>query len=305
MLISSIVWVSIAARRNKSTGPMTDGQKSLEELRAEIDSLDDAIHDLLMRRVAISGSLAGAKGAAPTLRPAREMEVLRRLAARHRGDMPLAGVVRIWREITAASLALQSDFKVYVLGGDEGRALWDLARFHFGSGTRLEPVSTAGHVVQHVSESQSDIGILPEPRFEDEGPWWPSLLFAGAQGPRIVARLPMLTNAPGYDFPNAFALAKVEQRPTGDDASLIALLADGDLGRAKVASLLEGQGIEARLISVATDDAGRRYMLFETTSFVAEDDSRIGAVQAQSDAILNLKVIGGYARPIACGGEAS
>jgi len=278
---------------------MAGDGKSLEDLRAEIDGLDEAMHDLLMRRAALTGALAGAKGAAPTMRPAREMEILRRLAARHRGNMPLAGVVRIWREIISASLALQGGYKVYLLGGDENRALWDLARFHFGSGAPLLPLGTAAQVVKDLSEGGADIGVLPEPLLEESEPWWPHLLFAGDGGPRVIAKLPLLANAPGYQFPPAFALANVVQRATGDDTSLIAAHTGPDFSRAKGASLFKAQGIGARLLSLAPDGAsGRRYMLFETDGFVAEDDARLGEVQNASDEILQLKVIGGYARPI-------
>lgn len=273
--------------------------KSLEDLRAEIDRLDEAIHDLLMQRVAISGSLAGAKGQTPTLRPAREMEILRRLAARHRGNMPLAGVVRIWREIMAASLALQGTYTVYLAGGGTGHELWDLARFHFGSAAPLVPLGAAAHVVKDVSEGGGDIGVLPEPLLEEDEPWWTHLLFAGEGGPRVVAKLPFLLNVPGYNFPPAFAVANVVQRATGDDATLVAMLTGPDFSRARAGSLFKAQGIAAKLIALAPDGAsGRRFMLFETDGFVAEDDARLGALQAASDDILQLKVVGGFARPI-------
>lgn len=279
---------------------MSDGPKSLDDLRAEIDRLDEAMHDLLMRRTVISRQMAGAKGAAPSMRPAREMEILRRLAARHRGDMPLAGVVRIWREIMAASLALQAGFTVYLLGGEDAHGLWDLARFHFGSGTRLAPLSTAAHVVQELDEGGTDIGVLPEPLLEEDEPWWPHLLFAGPDGPRVIARLPFLVNAPGYDFPPAYALANLSQRATGDDATLIVLLTGEGFSRGKAAGLFQAEGIKARLIALAPEKGGgeRRYMLFETDTFVAEDDPRLESVANADEGILQIKVVGGYARPI-------
>ncbi len=278
---------------------MTDGQKSIEELRSEFDRLDAAIHDLLMQRAAVSGQMAGAKGATPSMRPAREMEILRRLAARHKGEMPLAAVVRIWREIMAASLALQGDFKVYLPGNDDGHALWDLARFHFGSGAPLVALGGALHVVQELGAGSGDIGVLPEPLFEEDEPWWPHLLFASEGGPRIVAKLPFLSGAPGYDFPPAYAVSNAMQRATGDDATLIAALTGPDFSRAKASALFKAHGIDVRLVSLAPDgDSGRRYMLFETTAFVAEDDDRLAGLQDASEDMLQLKVVGGYARPI-------
>lgn len=278
---------------------MSDGPKSLEDLRAEIDRLDEAMHDLLMRRAEISGSMAGAKGQAPSMRPAREMEILRRLARRHRGQMPLAGVVRIWREIMSSSLALQGAFKVYLPGGDGNHGLWDSARFHFGSGAPLVPMGGAAQVVKEIGAGGGNIGVLPEPLFEEDEPWWPHLLFADAGGPRVIARLPFLLGAPGYDFPPAYALANVVQRETGDDATLVVALTGPDFSRAKAASLFKAQGIEARIVSIAADgDSGRRFMLFETDRFVAEDLPALAALAEGSDDIIQLKAVGGYARPI-------
>jgi len=283
---------------------MTDGPKSLEDLRAEIDRLDEAMHDLLMRRAAISRQMSGAKGAMTSMRPAREMEVLRHLAARHQGEMPLAGIVRIWREIMAASLALQGDFKVYLLGEDNSRSLWDVARFHFGSGTPLVPLASPAHVVQEIDGGGKDVGVLLEPLIEEDEPWWPHFLFAQRGGARVIARMPFLLNAPGYDFPPALAIANVTQRPTGDDATLIAMLTGPGFNRTKAATLFEAQSINAQFLSIAPDTASdRRYMLFETDGFVAEDDARLATILDAADDILQLKAIGGYARPINCEGK--
>ncbi len=282
---------------------MTD-DANLDHLRAEIDRLDDAMHDLLMQRGDIVRRLAGAKGAAPSMRPAREMEVLRRLAARHRGAMPLGAVIRIWREVMAASLALQMPYSVRFFEEDNARGMRELARFHFGSATALHGLATSNHVVQEVGEGKGTVGILPEPLFEEDTPWWPHLLFAGADGPRVIARLPMFKNAPGYDFPKALAIANLEQRPTGDDVTLIALLATPELRRAKATSLLEAQGIKAQLVALAQEEGetAQRYMLLETAEFVKEDDPRLQATLNANDGLLQLRVVGGYARAIDCAG---
>ena len=86
-------------------GPET----SLAALRAEIDAIDDALHDLVMRRAAVVARMAASrvKGDASSLRPGREASILRRLLARHSGALPPAALVRLWREILSASNAMQ------------------------------------------------------------------------------------------------------------------------------------------------------------------------------------------------------
>lgn len=279
--------------------------KDLKELRQEIDRLDDAIHDLLMERATVSARMAGAKGKGPSMRPAREMEVLRRLAARHKGDLPLPAVVRIWREIIAASLAMQTSYSVFLLNDEASPDLRDLARFHFGSAATLVPLKASSHVINEVAEGESNIGVLPMPSFDESAPWWPHLFYADEGAPRIIARLPLLKGASGYGFPDAFALARLEQRPTGDDATLLIMLADQGLRREKAAELVAAQGINVHLLALAPEDEGGRFLLFETDNFVAAKDTRLGVIVGSSERIADLKVVGGFARPIDCRGGTS
>ena len=68
---------------------------TLGDVRAELDRIDDALHDLLMERAAVVGRLAEGRLKGPAvLRPGREAAILRRLLARHRGALPPAAVVR-------------------------------------------------------------------------------------------------------------------------------------------------------------------------------------------------------------------
>src|SRR6201999_3602375 len=75
---------------------------SLQELRKEIDAIDEEVHRLLMARGDIIDRLISVKqtqevGSAS--RPAREADMMRRLVERHRGILPLDTVESIWRVI--------------------------------------------------------------------------------------------------------------------------------------------------------------------------------------------------------------
>ena len=72
--------------------PPLDGWRSaqangLAALRAELDGIDDAMHDLLMRRAACVEEVARS-GKRSALRPGREASIIRRLLARHQGALP-------------------------------------------------------------------------------------------------------------------------------------------------------------------------------------------------------------------------
>ncbi len=274
---------------------MTEESISLGELRAEIDRVDDAIHDLLIKRAALVGGLTTAKGDASLLRPAREMEILRRLAARHSGAFPLEVVLHIWREIMAVSLGLQMPFSVYVAGGEDDLRYWDLARFHFGAMTPFHRVPTAVHVVHDIADNPGAIGIVPNFTSDDGAPWWRLLLGAAQGGPRIAARLPLIQT---QDHIDAYMIACTTQRPTGADVSLIAGLAESDLARATLTKLFAEAGIDAHVVAVTADQSGgRRHFLVQVDEFVAEDDARLAKI-ASKDGIFQLQGIGGYAAPL-------
>lgn len=113
----------------------------LNELRAQIDALDDQLHDLLMQRFQITGQVAAAKGAQndPSLipRPARERSIVERLIERHDGALPPRSLVRIWREIMGAACHQQGDFRIGVIAAPLSH-LGQGVREHFGTAVRLE-----------------------------------------------------------------------------------------------------------------------------------------------------------------------
>ena len=94
---------------------------SLSDLRDEIDEIDKKLHDLLMRRVEIGREVAKAKtgvDSGPNLRPGREAQIIRGLAARNNGPLSMGSVVRIWREILSANLNQQIEIRAATLSSD-------------------------------------------------------------------------------------------------------------------------------------------------------------------------------------------
>ncbi|MGC8477535.1 MAG: chorismate mutase, partial [Acetobacteraceae bacterium] len=127
-----------AVRDPSSSGDAEPAQDhwrgDLAALRAELDRMDDALHDLLMRRAAVVADVAATKPAGGSgLRPGREASILRRLLARHAGPLPARGVVRIWRELLAATTAMQGPFSLAVFDPAPGGAVAAAAREQFGA----------------------------------------------------------------------------------------------------------------------------------------------------------------------------
>jgi chorismate mutase len=170
--------------------------QSLADLRREIDHIDEAMHELLIERGAIIERLIAVKKTEETgsaFRPAREAEMMRRLVKRHHGSLPLDTAESIWRVIISTFTYVQAPFAVHADLSAGDALMRDSARFHFGFTVPFEPHMGASSVVEAVSVSKGDLGLIPAFAIAGGGPWWAALEFDSA--PKIIARLPFVERA--------------------------------------------------------------------------------------------------------------
>jgi chorismate mutase / prephenate dehydratase len=250
-------------------------ESALAALRGEIDHLDDQLHDLVMRRAAVVASLAASrvKGGASPLRPGREAMILRRLLRRHHGDLPPGAMVRLWREILAASSAMQGGFNVAVYARDPNQPR--LAREHFGSLTPVRSMPTAARALAAVGSGEAQVAVLPLPEEGEplDQAWW-----MGLDAPRlqVVARLPFWA-ANADNLPEAFAVTPGAADPSGADRSLLRLEVAADRGRTQLLGALTAAGFAPRTL-LTRRDGGVVRALAEVDGVVAEGDPRLAAL---------------------------
>jgi chorismate mutase len=166
---------------------------SLADLRAEIDRIDEAMHNLLMERGEIIENLIAVKRTQETgsaFRPAREASMMRKLVERHHGLLPLDTVESIWRVIIATFTHVQNPFSVHADLTAGEAAMRDSARFHFGFTVPFVPHMGAAGVIAAVSASKGDLGLVPATALAGAGDWWTALEDPSA--PKIIARLPFV-----------------------------------------------------------------------------------------------------------------
>lgn len=234
------------------------------------------------------------------MRPAREALILRRLLARRPVELSPLLVVGIWREIISSSLRAQTSFHAHVFAGDGEAAYVGMARAYLGSETPIRTHGKPSLVIRACAEEQNALGVVPLPLIEEPGPaWWAQLAPAGERGPRIIARLPFVTE--DDDAPTAYVIGAIEQEPTGDDTSLLLLEVAPGKSRTKLQDLLNEAGLPARLAA-----AGRiaeknvpDEILLEVKGFVGKGDARLETLaKAAGDAIARIVPIGGFANPL-------
>ncbi|HSZ66230.1 MAG TPA: chorismate mutase [Xanthobacteraceae bacterium] len=169
---------------------------TLPELRVEIDRIDGEMHGLLIKRGEIIDRLIAVKKTEETgsaFRPAREADMMRRLVKRHHGNLPFDTVESIWRVIISTFTYVQAPFAVHADLSAGDALMRDSARFHFGFTVPFVPHIGASSVVEAVSESRGDLGLIPAFATAGAGPWWAALEFDSA--PKIIARLPFVERA--------------------------------------------------------------------------------------------------------------
>ena len=133
----------------------------LESVRAEIDALDDALLELIERRLAASAAVAASKndegGSHLWLRPRREAAIIARLAQRA-AMAPASLIERVWRELMGCGLQAQVRTEL-VVHAEEVDRLVPALRLRFGSSAPLRRAADAAEALAAARDGQA-VAIL-------------------------------------------------------------------------------------------------------------------------------------------------
>jgi chorismate mutase/prephenate dehydratase len=273
----------------------------LAELRRCLDEIDDKLHDLLIKRAEVVSVVAASKreGKLAAFQPGREAQIIRRLVDRHHGEFPVATLVRMWREMLAATVQLQSMFAVAVFAPIESQGFWDLARDHYGSHTPMSAYHSIGQVIRAVTEGRASVGVLPMPQEGETDPWWRHLLSKDEDAPRVVARLPFGGRGNARtDGAGALAIGRGMQQETGQDRVLLAAESSTDISRGRILRTISSLGLVCTFFA-SYEHADSAVNLIEIEGFVPITDPRLDSFRKQlGGALHRLLPFGGYAVPL-------
>lgn len=145
-------------------GQNTSNSLNLEQIRNDIDSVDQQIQELLNRRASLAEAVAKAKFAAEEnplfYRPEREAQVLRKVMERNQGPLSDATMARLFREIMSACLALEAPQSIAFLG-PEGTFTQSAVLKHFGQDAIVRPLPTIDEVFREVEAGSAHYGVVP------------------------------------------------------------------------------------------------------------------------------------------------
>ncbi len=147
------------------TGSTTPGNRdanaSLAPLRAQIDSLDRQILDLLNQRARVAeqvGEIKRAEGT-PFFRPDRVAQVIDKITRANPGPLLNQHITAIWREIMSACLALEAPQRVAVLG-PQGTFCEQAAVEFFGSAANLIYCANFDEVFHATAAGTAQFGVV-------------------------------------------------------------------------------------------------------------------------------------------------
>ena len=259
------------------------GNRALDRIRAENDTIDSAVHDLLIRRSAVIDELIAIKGVqtpGTAFRPGREADMMRRFVMRHEGRLPLTTVEHIWREIISAFTAVQAPYSVISGPAADRLAMRDAVRFYFGFCVPVSEAASNEAALKSLSGKRSRIAVIST---DGEGAWWRAL--CGEDAPKILARLPFIA---------------IEGRPAG----LPCYVAAPPLNDASFADIrLYAVGAQNGLAAAAAQFGGRLVnragaeALIELPATV-EPGEFAAELGAAGEGLSPMEAVGGFAAPI-------
>ena len=240
---------------------------TLVDLRSSIDRIDAAMHSLLIERGRVIDRLIEIKthqGGGSAFRPAREASMMRAIAERHHGLLPLDTVESIWRIIISTFTYIQAPYSVHVDVSRGDAAVRDSARFHFGFTVPCVTHLSVAAVIAAVAESRGDLGMFALGGGGEAGPWWNEL--TPKEAPKVIARLPFVERADHPAGLPAFVISKPLADGTARDVVLEVVMLDrwqpnfpqilGNVGARIIGSAADGMELSLLIARNGQSDPG-------------------------------------------------
>ena len=194
----------------------------LETLRTEIDRIDARLLDLMEERLLCSGAVAALKAEGESdqlrLRPAREAQVIARLADRAE-RMPRASVTAIWRELMGINLQAQQATHIVIHCPLQPVLVTDQARLRFGGAAPIVAAGTPQDALDRARHREA-IAVI---EFSPLSNWWVELFHDEA-----LTIFDCLRDRHGRII--ALVIGRVAARHVTSDTSFL-VLGDGALRR--------------------------------------------------------------------------
>lgn len=136
--------------------------QSLQQLRQQIDLVDQQLLALLNQRAALANEVGDIKrqDGSPVFRPEREAQVIHGLQTANPGPLKGDSISHIWREVMSACRALEAPQRVAYLG-PAGTFSEQAAVQFFGSSIEHVPCTSFDEVFRAATAGTAHFGVVP------------------------------------------------------------------------------------------------------------------------------------------------
>lgn len=135
---------------------------TLDELRGEIDRIDEQIVTLIKQRMRCVHGVGEIKKDAHShiFVPERESQLIAKILKHNAGELPEKGLKSIYRQIVSMSLHLEGGIKVGYLG-PPGTWSHQAAQARFGDSVELQPYPSFQQIFRAVELGEINYGVVP------------------------------------------------------------------------------------------------------------------------------------------------
>jgi len=141
---------------------MSESDRELDAIRAQLDRIDDELVRLINDRARLAQRIGEVKAGAGlrVYAPDRERQVLDRVCSLNAGPMSNRALRLVYRELMSASLALERSPRIAILG-PAGSFSHLAGRRRFGLSVEFEIVATIAAVFDAVEHGHAEFALVP------------------------------------------------------------------------------------------------------------------------------------------------
>ncbi len=195
---------------------------NLEELRKNIDDIDDRLFDLLQQRLKIVDQVGRFKRTNASsqyiIRPGREALKVKKAhqqAVEAGLDETISkAIASIWREIISLSINFEDPAKIAYNSGKSKDTYW-LLREYFGAYSEMVPYKLDKEVIKSLLTKTNNIAAFVVENNAGFSPWW--LELTKHPNLSVFAAASIFAPRHGEDEPLTLLVSNVTPEPTGED----------------------------------------------------------------------------------------
>ncbi len=262
---------------------------ALEQLRTEIDAIDDKILELLSQRINVVAKVKDVKSKNNEgffIKSAREADMIKSLVSRSNKNIPEEIIASIWRKIITSSNIFEQPIKISLLKdreiNDYKYVLWQ----YYASLVPILSHKSFENVILDLESNKAQIAAID---ISCEQNWWINFAY-NQSGIKIFAKISSFDKE---DELNLLLLAKKPQEKSQNDITFLCFELEKSTSKSQLLSEIKKNNLEARILKSGNLKSveSKNFYFVEIKGFLQEGDDALKKLES-SDSRPFIKVLG-------------